>query len=130
MVADGLRWPSPSVHWYMTSQGTTATASPLMTPAEIARLAHVSKATVYREIDRGELRARQARPPAPYRPGRLSPLPRAGGHMSGVITLRPADGAHERKRRMRGAAPGEPFASSGAQRGNVPRVGRRGRAIV
>jgi len=50
--------------------------------------------------------------------------------MSGVITLRPADGAHERKRRMRGAAPGEPFASSGAQRGNVPRVGRRGRATV
>jgi excisionase family DNA binding protein len=39
---------------------TAAPASPdsLLTPAEVARMARVSTATVYREIDRGELRAR------------------------------------------------------------------------
>jgi excisionase family DNA binding protein len=42
----------------MSSQGTTTRTPPLMSPAAVARLAHVSKATIYREIERGELRAR------------------------------------------------------------------------
>jgi putative molybdopterin biosynthesis protein len=40
--------------------GQTATpedTSPLLSPAEVARLAAISRKTVYREIDRGELPA-------------------------------------------------------------------------
>lgn len=42
----------------MSVQTATRDRSALLTPAEVARLAQVSTATVYREIDRGELRAR------------------------------------------------------------------------
>jgi putative molybdopterin biosynthesis protein len=42
----------------MSTQTATRDGRVLLTPADVARLARVSKATVYREIDRGELRAR------------------------------------------------------------------------
>jgi putative molybdopterin biosynthesis protein len=41
----------------MSSQTPTLDATVLLTPTEVARLAQVSRETVYREIDRGELRA-------------------------------------------------------------------------
>jgi excisionase family DNA binding protein len=39
---------------------TPGDTRPLLTPAEAARLAKVSRKTIYREIDRGELRALRA----------------------------------------------------------------------
>jgi putative molybdopterin biosynthesis protein len=42
----------------MSSQTAPIDPDTMLTPAEAAQLAHVSKTTVYREIDRGELRAR------------------------------------------------------------------------
>jgi putative molybdopterin biosynthesis protein len=44
----------------LLDMGQTATpedTSPLLSPAEVARLAAISRKTVYREIDRGELPA-------------------------------------------------------------------------
>jgi putative molybdopterin biosynthesis protein len=41
----------------MSAQTAPAVSVSMLTPAEVARLAQVSTATVYREIDRGELRA-------------------------------------------------------------------------
>jgi putative molybdopterin biosynthesis protein len=41
----------------MTQTMTAGDTRPLLTPAEVARLANVSRKTIYREIDRGELPA-------------------------------------------------------------------------
>jgi excisionase family DNA binding protein len=41
----------------MSTQTPTPDGTVLLTPAEVARLAKVSRETVYREIDRGVLRA-------------------------------------------------------------------------
>jgi putative molybdopterin biosynthesis protein len=41
----------------MNTQTPTPDGTVLLTPAEVARLAQVSRETVYREIDRGELKA-------------------------------------------------------------------------
>jgi putative molybdopterin biosynthesis protein len=41
----------------MSTQTPTRTGSVLLTPADAARMAQVSRETIYREIDRGELRA-------------------------------------------------------------------------
>jgi putative molybdopterin biosynthesis protein len=41
----------------MSTQASTRDGTVLLTPAEVARLAKVSRETVYREIDRGELPA-------------------------------------------------------------------------
>jgi excisionase family DNA binding protein len=41
----------------MSTQTPTPDGTVLLTPAEVARLAQVSRETVYREIDRGELPA-------------------------------------------------------------------------
>src|SRR5829696_4479410 len=57
MARDARRWSGVAERVGslvgMSMQGSTAATSPLMTPAEVARLAHVSKATIYREISRG-----------------------------------------------------------------------------
>ena len=62
MARDARRWSGVAERVGslvgMSMQGSTAATSPLMTPAEVARLAHVSKATIYREISRGELPVR------------------------------------------------------------------------
>jgi excisionase family DNA binding protein len=42
----------------MSTQTPTRDGSVLLSPADAARLANVSRETIYREIDRGELRAR------------------------------------------------------------------------
>lgn len=42
----------------MNTQTATRDNTALLTPTQVAHLAQVSTATVYREIDRGELRAR------------------------------------------------------------------------
>ena len=42
----------------MSTQTPTRDGRVLLTPAEAARVANVSRETIYREIDRGELRAR------------------------------------------------------------------------
>jgi len=42
----------------MSTQTPTQDDTALLTPAQVARRAQVSTATVYREIDRGELPAR------------------------------------------------------------------------
>jgi putative molybdopterin biosynthesis protein len=41
----------------MTQTATQEDKSALLSPAEVARLAAISRKTVYREIDRGELKA-------------------------------------------------------------------------
>jgi putative molybdopterin biosynthesis protein len=41
----------------MSTQTPTRDDTVLLTPTEVARLAQVSRETVYREIDRGELKA-------------------------------------------------------------------------
>jgi putative molybdopterin biosynthesis protein len=41
----------------MSTQTPTPDGTVLLTPAEVAQLAMVSRETVYREIDRGELKA-------------------------------------------------------------------------
>jgi putative molybdopterin biosynthesis protein len=41
----------------MSTQTPTPDGTVLLTPAEVAQLANVSRETVYREIDRGELQA-------------------------------------------------------------------------
>lgn len=41
----------------MSTQTPTPNGTVLLTPAEVAQLAKVSRETVYREIDRGELKA-------------------------------------------------------------------------
>jgi putative molybdopterin biosynthesis protein len=41
----------------MSTQTPTRDDGVLLTPAEVAQLAKVSRETVYREIDRGELKA-------------------------------------------------------------------------
>jgi putative molybdopterin biosynthesis protein len=41
----------------MNTQSPTRNGTALLTPADAAQLAKVSKDTIYREIDRGELRA-------------------------------------------------------------------------
>jgi putative molybdopterin biosynthesis protein len=41
----------------MSTQTPTPDGTVLLTPAEVARLAAISRKTVYREIDRGELKA-------------------------------------------------------------------------
>jgi putative molybdopterin biosynthesis protein len=41
----------------MSAQTPTPDGTALLTPAEVAQLAKVSRETVYREIDRGELKA-------------------------------------------------------------------------
>jgi excisionase family DNA binding protein len=41
----------------MSTQSPTRTGAVLLTPADAARLAKVSRDTIYREIDRGSLRA-------------------------------------------------------------------------
>jgi putative molybdopterin biosynthesis protein len=41
----------------MTQTATPEDSRPLLTPADVAELAKVSRKTVYREIDRGELPA-------------------------------------------------------------------------
>jgi excisionase family DNA binding protein len=41
----------------MSTQMPTRDGSVLLSPADAARLANVSRETIYREIDRGELRA-------------------------------------------------------------------------
>lgn len=41
----------------MSTQTPTRDGTVLLTPADVARLAKVSRDTVYREIERGELRA-------------------------------------------------------------------------
>lgn len=62
MRGDARKCSGPTAHaatlGYMAAQTATPASASLLTPAEVARLAQVSKATVYREIDRGELRAR------------------------------------------------------------------------
>jgi excisionase family DNA binding protein len=42
----------------MSTQTPTRNRMVLLTPADAARMAQVSRETIYREIDRGELRAR------------------------------------------------------------------------
>ena len=42
----------------MNTQMPTRDGSVLLSPADAAKLAQVSRETIYREIDRGELRAR------------------------------------------------------------------------
>jgi excisionase family DNA binding protein len=44
---------------WMTQKATQEDPSALLSPAEVARLAAISRKTVYREIDRGELPAIQ-----------------------------------------------------------------------
>ena len=41
----------------MSTQTATRDGSVLLTPAEAARMAKVSRDTIYREVDRGSLRA-------------------------------------------------------------------------
>jgi excisionase family DNA binding protein len=41
----------------MSTQTPTRDGSVLLSPADAAKLANVSRETIYREIDRGELRA-------------------------------------------------------------------------
>jgi putative molybdopterin biosynthesis protein len=43
--------------WGMGQTATPADTNPLLSPADVARLAAISRKTVYREIDRGELPA-------------------------------------------------------------------------
>jgi hypothetical protein len=47
----------------MNTQTPTRDGAVLLTPADAPRLAKVSRDTIYREIDRGALRGRAARPP-------------------------------------------------------------------
>jgi putative molybdopterin biosynthesis protein len=42
----------------MSTQTPTRDGTVLLSPADAARMAQVSRETIYREIDRGELRAR------------------------------------------------------------------------
>jgi putative molybdopterin biosynthesis protein len=42
----------------MSTHTPTRDGTVLLTPADAARMAQVSRETIYREIDRGELRAR------------------------------------------------------------------------
>jgi len=42
---------------WMTQTATQADTNALLSPADVARLAAISRKTVYREIDRGELAA-------------------------------------------------------------------------
>jgi putative molybdopterin biosynthesis protein len=42
----------------MSAQTPTRGGTVLLSPADAARIAQVSRETIYREIDRGELRAR------------------------------------------------------------------------
>jgi putative molybdopterin biosynthesis protein len=42
----------------MSTQSPTRDDSVLLSPADAARMAQVSRETIYREIERGELRAR------------------------------------------------------------------------
>jgi excisionase family DNA binding protein len=44
----------------MSTQTATRGGSVLLTPADVARLASVSRATIYREIERGTLRVLHA----------------------------------------------------------------------
>jgi excisionase family DNA binding protein len=44
--------------WGMSTQAPTRGGTVLLTPADAARMAQVLRETIYREIDRGELRAR------------------------------------------------------------------------
>ena len=51
-------WQAGGKLWGMTTQTPTRGGTVLLTPADAARMAQVSRETIYREIDRGELRAR------------------------------------------------------------------------
>jgi hypothetical protein len=61
----------------MSTQTPTRDGTVLLTPADAALVANVSRDTIYREIERGALPVRHVGRPAPNRPGRFLPLPRA-----------------------------------------------------
>ena len=85
----------------MSTQAPTRDGTVLLRPADAARVANVSRDTIYREIDRGELRARHVGRQLRIDPADFRRYLEREATLSGVIALRPA----RRRPCMNGSAP-------------------------